>query len=94
MLFEKTNECPIMVATASPALTQATTHNILVLNENILEDESKNKNSKDELISLREEMKKRRKVNNHLVPLKERIMEQQEQLHEVKVKCFIEIESW
>lgn len=38
-------------------------------------------------------MKKRRKVDDNLVPLKENIMEQQEQLHDVKVECFIEIQN-
>ena len=38
-------------------------------------------------------MKKRRKVDDNLVPLKENILEQQEKLHDVKVKCFIEIQK-
>ena len=38
-------------------------------------------------------MKKRRKVDDHLVPLKENIMDQQEQLHDVKVECFTNIEK-
>ena len=48
---------------------------------------------KDEFISLREEMKKRRKVDDHLVSLKENILEQQEQLHDVKVERFIEVKK-
>ena len=93
VLFERTNEDPIMVATTSTTLTHATAHNILVLNENILETESKNLKLKDELISLREEMKKRRKVDDNTIPLKENILEQQEQVHDVKVECFIEIQN-
>ena len=38
-------------------------------------------------------MKKRRKVDDNLVSLKENIMEQQEQLHDVKVECFTEIQK-
>ena len=38
-------------------------------------------------------MKKRRKVDDILIPLKENIMEQPEQLHDVKVECFIEIQK-
>ena len=38
-------------------------------------------------------MKKRREVDYHLVPLKENISEQQEQLHDVKIECFIEIQK-
>ena len=40
---------------------------------------------KYEIISLREEMNKWRKVENEMTPLKENIIEQQEQLHDVKV---------
>lgn len=38
-------------------------------------------------------MKKMRKVDDHLVPLKENILEQQEQLHDLKVECFTEIKK-
>ena len=78
VLFEKIYEDPTMVATISTTLTQDTAHNISVLNENILENESENLRSKDELLSLREEMKKRRKVDDNLVPLNEKIMWQEE----------------
>ena len=40
MLFKKTDEDPMTVATTSVALTQATSHNISVLNEKLLEAES------------------------------------------------------
>ena len=36
-------------------------------------------------------MKKRRKVDDNLVSLKENILEQQEKLHDVKVECFTEV---
>ena len=42
----------MIVATTSTNLTQATTHNIIVLNENNLEIESENIKLKDEIISL------------------------------------------
>ena len=74
VLFEKTDEDPIMVATASTTLTQAISHNISLLNEKLLETESENLKLKDELICLREEMKKMRKVDDHLVLLKENIL--------------------
>ena len=35
VLFERTDEDPIMVATTSVDLTQATSHNISVLNEKV-----------------------------------------------------------
>ena len=82
----RTNEDPIMVATTLTSLPQATAHNILVLNEKVMQDVLENQKLKDELISLREEMKKRRKVDHHLVPLKENILEQQAQLHDVKLE--------
>ena len=81
------------IATTSTTLTQATAHNVLVLNENIMEIESENRKLKDELINLRKGMKKRRKVDDTLIPLRENILEQQEQLHDVRVECFIEIQK-
>ena len=38
-------------------------------------------------------MKKRRKVDDNLVPLKENILEKQEQLHDVRVECFTYIQK-
>ena len=81
----------MIIAISSTTLTQSTTHNISILNEKILEAESKNLKLKDELISLWEEMNKRRKVDDNLVPLKENILEQQEKLHDVKVDFFTEV---
>lgn len=37
-------------------------------------------------------MKNRRKVEDNLIPLKEKILEQQEKIHDVKVECFKEIQ--
>ena len=62
-----------------------------MLNEKLLQAKSENIKLKDELISLIEEMKKWRKVENNMILLKENILENQEQLHDVKVECFIEI---
>ena len=39
VLFEKIDEDPVTIAIASTALTQATAHNITVLNEKLLEME-------------------------------------------------------
>ena len=41
VLFEKTDEDPMIVATTSTTLTKATSHNIIILNEKLLETESK-----------------------------------------------------
>ena len=70
VLFERTDEDHVKVSTTSTTITQDTTHNISMLNEKLLEVESENIKLKDELISLREEMKKRRKVDVNLIPLK------------------------
>lgn len=37
ILFEKTNEGPMTVATASATLTQATAHNVKILNKKLLQ---------------------------------------------------------
>ena len=91
VLFEKNDEDPVTVATTSTTLSWATTHNLTVLNEKLSQEESKNIKLKDQIISLREEMNKQRKVENDMIPLKENILEQQEKLHDVRVKCFTEI---
>ena len=52
VLFEKTDEDPITVVTASAALSQATSHNVIVLNEKLFETESDNYKLKVEIISL------------------------------------------
>ena len=62
-----------------------------MLNEKLLQAEYDNIKLKDELVSLREEMNKQRKVEDNMIPLKENILEHQEKLHDVKVECFTEI---
>ena len=76
VLFQKTDEDPVTVIKTSTTLTQATAHNVTMLNEKPLKVESENIKLKDELISLREEMKKWRKVQNNMIPLKDNILEQ------------------
>ena len=75
-MFEKTDEDPIIVATTSTTLSQATAHNVTVLNEKISLAESDNSKLKDEIISLRKEMRKRRKVECDITQLKASIIEQ------------------
>ena len=64
-----------------------------MLNENISQSKSENTKLKDEILSLKEEMNKRRKVECDMTPLKVSILEQQEQLHDVKMECFTEIQK-
>ena len=62
-----------------------------MLNEKLWQADTENTKLNDEIISLREEMNKWRKVENGMILLKESILEQQEKLHDVKVECFTEI---
>ena len=78
VLFEKIDEDSVTVVTTSTNLTQATAHNVTMLNKKLLQVESKSIKLKDETISLKEEMRKRRKVDNDIIPLKENILEHQE----------------
>ena len=52
VLFKKTDEDPVTVATTSVALTQATTHNVTMLNKKLLQTKYGNIKLKDEIISL------------------------------------------
>ena len=47
VLFERTDEDPIMVATTSTTLAQATAYNISMLNEKVMEVELENQKLKD-----------------------------------------------
>ena len=64
-----------------------------ILNEKLSHVELDNTKLKDEIISLREVMNKRRKVECHITPLQASIIEQQEQLHDVKMECFRAIQK-
>ena len=74
VLFEKSYEDPMTVATTPTALSQDTAHNVTMLNEKLSQAESKNTKLKDEIISLKEEMDKRRKVECGMTPLKGSIL--------------------
>jgi cell division protein FtsB len=56
-------------------LSQATTHNVTMLNEKLSQAESENVKLKDEIINLREENHKQRKVECDMTLLKENILE-------------------
>ena len=78
VLFKKIDEDPVTVAATSAILSQATTHNVTLLNEKLSQAESENTMLKDEIISLKEEMNKRRKMECDMTPLKVSILKQQE----------------
>jgi hypothetical protein len=63
------------------------------LNEKLSQTKSDNNKLKDEIISLKEEMNKRRKVECDMTPLKAIILEQQERIYDVKMECFNEIQK-
>ena len=54
VLFEKIDEDLVTVATTSTALSQATAHNVIVLNEKISQPESDNNKLEYEIIRLKE----------------------------------------
>ena len=73
-LFAKTDKYLVIVATTSATLSQDTAHNVTVLNEKLSQAESDNNKLKDEIISLKEEMRKRRKVECDMTSLKTSIL--------------------
>ena len=74
VLFEKTDEDPIIVATASVALSQAIVHNVTMLCEKLSQVESDNNKLKEEVISLKVEIYKRRKVDDDTTLLQATIL--------------------
>ena len=94
VLFEKTNEDPMIVASTSTTLSQATSHNDTVLNENLSHSESDNNMLKHEIISLKEEMNKRRKVECDITPLKESILNNKSGSMMLKWNVSLKSERW
>ena len=76
VLFENTDEDLVTVATASADLSQAIAHNVTMLNEKLSQAEWEDTKLKDEIISLKEEMNKWRKVECDMSLLKVSILEQ------------------
>ena len=74
-LFEKTDKDPITVATTSATLSNATVHNVTMLSDKLSQAESDNNRLKDEFLSLRVEIKKRRKVEDGTTPLRATILD-------------------
>ena len=72
VLFEKNDEELVTVEATSTYLSHAIAHNFTMLNEKLLQEESENIKFKDEIISLKEEMIKQRKVECDMTPIKEK----------------------
>ena len=91
ILSEKTDEGPITVATTLTTLSNSTIHNVTMLSDKLSQVESDNNRLKDEVLSLKEEIKKRRKVEDGTTPLRATILDQQAKLFDIKMECFHEI---
>jgi len=93
VLFERTDEDPITVATASATMSQATVHNVSMLSEKLSQVESDNYKLKEEIIGLKEEIHKQRKVDDETTPLRASILKQHEKLYDVRMKCFDKVKK-
>ena len=76
ILCEKTHEDLITIATTSATLSQATADNVTMLSEKLSQAESDKSKLQSEIISLRAEMNKRRKMECETTPLRATILEQ------------------
>ena len=83
----------MFIATIFFSLTLASVYNISMLNEILSKVESKNTKLEEESINLKVEVKKKRKVDDHLNSLKYIILIEQEILHDAKTKCFVEVQK-
>ena len=64
-----------------------------MLYENISQEESDNNKLKEEIMSLKVEVRKRRKVECDTTSLQACILEQQENIYDVKMECFTKIKK-
>ena len=64
-----------------------------MLSEKLCQTESNKSKLEREIISLRVEVNKRRKVECETTPLRATILEQQEKIFDVKMECFNEVKK-
>ena len=93
ILFERTDEDPITIATTSVTLSQATVYNVTMLTKKLPQPESDNNKLKDEVMSLRAEIHKRRKVDDETTLLWAIILNQHEKLYDVRMECFDKVKK-
>ena len=74
VLFGRAEEDLMIVSKTSTALNKYNILNISPLTENIIEVELEKRKIQDEITSLNIEMKKKKKVDDHLTPIRERIL--------------------
>ena len=59
-----------------------------MLSENLSQAKSNNYKLKEEIISLKEEIHKQRKVDDETTPLRATILDQHAKLYDVRMECF------
>ena len=64
-----------------------------MLSENLSQVESDNYKLKEEVISLREEIHKQRKVDDETTSLRAAILKQHEKLYDVRMECFDKVKK-
>ena len=93
VLFERIDEDLVMLATASTALSQATIHNVNMLREKLSQAESDNNKLKEEVINLKVEIHKWRKVDDETTPLRATILDQHAKLYDVRMEFFDKVKK-
>ena len=92
-MFERTDEDLITVAIALVALSQATIHNVTMLSEKLSQAEFDNNKLKEDVINLRVEIHKWRKVDDETTPLRATTLKQHEKLYDVRMECFDQVKK-
>jgi cell division protein FtsB len=64
-----------------------------MLSEKLSQAESDNKKLKEEVINLKAQIHKRRKVNDETTPLRATILDQHEKLYDVRMECFDKVKK-
>jgi hypothetical protein len=77
-----------MIATTSTSLSQATVDNVNMLSKKLSQVEFDNNKLKEEVINLKEEIHKWRKVDDETTPLQATILDQHAKIYDVRMECF------
>ena len=88
VLFKRIEEDPVTVAIASATLSQATVRNVNMLSKKLSQAESDSNKLKEEVINLKAEIHKRRKVDDETTLLRTTILDQHAKLYDVRMECF------
>ena len=78
---------------ALASLSQATIHNVTMLSKKLSQAEFDNNKLKEEVIILKEEIHKWRKVDDETTPLRATILNQHEKLYDVRMECFDKVKK-